>query len=624
MIDIESALSSKVAPSDDGKALAPQVDIESALATLNPHQHDLPDAEKPPMWGAFGMIPRIAYDLGSVEYRMSEPVSPENQKKNHIELVSNATGLSQTDVGEYYEPIHFLMKASPLLRVGEAISATVPLPSASTVEGIVHATMTPAIIAAAVAHPIPTAARLVAFTALDYIIPKMEVEGAKADEQATINLVRMLGIGGIIGGAEHGYKKHLDMSSVFDLKDMNTRDLLGKYAKSRLDFEGNPSVITLDPKAIESINKIDAQKRISAKDQARRDRMVSDVADKLRENKELKGATLDPSIVRDAKKMAVEQINALEKENGKLRNRDKQVRFKLKQELAQEVIPIDSPTLEKLGVDKNTAETARANGLGVQVKAEKFVELAIDSKKKFEEVAVVVVGKPKAEPVKAKVEEIKVAEPILKIEAKAPVADANVSAEAPVVVEKTGLTPIEGTGEVKTRGLSFGVEAKAVENKLSKGFGDLPEYKTVKMEDQAQKAVELLSNDPVKARRIAMGEEAAPEGLIPEAVLVAVENKALLEGDVSTLVDLATASRLSAEATTMGQRIATLATRDAESPVGAIKEIKSVREKSVEKSVGKKNVEKVKAETVKEIKAEIKKPKMTVDRWAEFLKEIEC
>lgn len=138
------------------------------------------------------------------------------------------------------------------------------------------------------------------------------------------------------------------------------------------------------------------------------------------------------------------------------------------------------------------------------------------------------------------------------------------------------LKPIEGTGAVKTRGLSEGVEANAIEKKLTDNFGDLPEYKQVSMKDQAERAASLIESDPATARAIAMGEKAPPKGLLPESVYVAAEHKATAEGDVQTLRDLAN-SKLSASATTMGQRIRTLGERDSVSPLAAIQDVQKAR-----------------------------------------------
>lgn len=189
---------------------------------------------------------------------------------------------------------------------------------------------------------------------------------------------------------------------------------------------------------------------------------------------------------------------------------------------------------------------------------------------------------------------------------------------------KTGRTtqtlkPIEGTGTTKARGLSQGVEAKAIESKLTANFGDLPEYQTVSMADQAQKASEIIAKDSEMAKSIALGEKAPPKGVLPESVFVAVENKAIAEGDVQTLKDLAN-SKLSAGATTMGQRIRTLAERDPTSPVGIIQDVQKARADAL----ASKDVTRQTSDTIKEIQKSMKKVATTKETWNSFVDSITC
>lgn len=184
----------------------------------------------------------------------------------------------------------------------------------------------------------------------------------------------------------------------------------------------------------------------------------------------------------------------------------------------------------------------------------------------------------------------------------------------------SGLKPIEGTGEIKTRSLSQGVEANAIEKELTNGFGDLPQYKQVSMVEQAQRASEMVNYDYETAKQVALGEKAPPKGLLPESVFVAVEKKAVQEGDATTLRNLATRSSLSSEATTMGQRIRTLAERDPESPVGAIADISKARETALKGQ----DVPKLRKEVVSQIKESIKETSPKNQNWSEFVDSITC
>ena len=423
-----------------------------------------------------------------------------NKAPNSL-TISNMTGIPHEDVEKNYGAIKFLADLSirgPGVAGAELGKRVDPV----TTKAIVDATMTPAIIAAAVTNPLGTAAGLVAFTALDKIIPtdKFIPEEATESQAASIELIGMLAKGAIVGGFLHKGAKLLDP---FEKLDFNKGELLKRHTYEKLREKSLPDVITISPEQLVKIGE------------------------------------------------------ATKKETG---------------------VPGTS-VLESIGVDAQTAETAIKNNLNVKVPAEKLVKIAIDSGHDFNAIREVV----------------------------APVKE------------------VEGSGATKTRGLSKGVEAKAIEKKLTEGFGDLPEYQVVNMKDQATKAAELVSGNYETAKRIAMGEEPAPQGLIPESVFMAVENKAILEGDAATLRDLATSSKLTTEATTMGQRIRTLAERDPESPTGAIKEVLKSREEIAQKRLGKKKtIAKEIGKLSGEIKKAVKQVKHTKETWVDFITGLQC
>jgi hypothetical protein len=179
-------------------------------------------------------------------------------------------------------------------------------------------------------------------------------------------------------------------------------------------------------------------------------------------------------------------------------------------------------------------------------------------------------------------------------------------------------------GETKTRGLAEGVAEKAVAEGLVKKMEGLPQYETVNLKESAQAAADLVKADPARAKRIAMGEELAPAGVIPELVFDAVERKALLERDVNTINDLGTKSGLLEEATTMGQRLSALQMRDEVSPTKAVKEISRERTKTVKEKLKTKTVEKAKKEEVAKIEKEVKKNTPNEKEWGDFLDTIKC
>jgi hypothetical protein len=184
------------------------------------------------------------------------------------------------------------------------------------------------------------------------------------------------------------------------------------------------------------------------------------------------------------------------------------------------------------------------------------------------------------------------------------------------------LRAVEGTGETVERGLSKGVEEGAIEKGITDNFGDLPEYQRLSMADQARQAAELIGRDYEGAKDVAMGLRQPPKGLLPESVFVGVEKRAIAEGDVETLRQLATQSRLNIAATTMGQRIRTLGERDASSPVGAIQDIQRARETEFTRKGA--DLEAAKRATVTEIRTEMRKAASKKPVWEEFLSNLRC
>jgi hypothetical protein len=181
--------------------------------------------------------------------------------------------------------------------------------------------------------------------------------------------------------------------------------------------------------------------------------------------------------------------------------------------------------------------------------------------------------------------------------------------------------PFKGEGESKTRGLSQSTEARAIEKGLVDKFEGLPEYDVVKNRDQITMASELIAKDYQQAKNIAMGTERAPNNIIPEFIYKGVEAEAIKKGDVNTLRELATSSKLADEATVMGQRIQALRNQDPLSPVNAMKEIKKTRENRIAQG---KDINQVKAQNVEQIKSRINKTVPKKGEWQTFIDSIRC
>lgn len=182
------------------------------------------------------------------------------------------------------------------------------------------------------------------------------------------------------------------------------------------------------------------------------------------------------------------------------------------------------------------------------------------------------------------------------------------------------LRPIEGTGDLIVRKLAEGVEARAIQSDLVDHFGDLPEYRQLSMAEQAKQAGLLLSEDYERAKDVAMGLKQPPKGLLPESVFVAVEKRALAEGDVETLRELATGSKLTKAATTMGQRIRTLGERDPSSPIGAIQEVQDARRADLERRSGDTAIK----DAINSVRTEMRRSSATMAHWEDFIKAITC
>jgi len=189
---------------------------------------------------------------------------------------------------------------------------------------------------------------------------------------------------------------------------------------------------------------------------------------------------------------------------------------------------------------------------------------------------------------------------------------------------KAQLTSIwEKAQEKKTPSkVARSIEAKAIEEKLTKAFEDKAGFDPVTVKEQARLTDELIKNDLDKAIKILKGEKPVPQKLRAASVITGLENYAIKTGDASLMKDLAE-SPLVAETSRYAQELRLLAERDPESPVSAIQEVVKVREKRAEKR-SKKTTSKTKKGSTKDLKESIKKSAPSKDAWVEFIKELEC
>lgn len=135
------------------------------------------------------------------------------------------------------------------------------------------------------------------------------------------------------------------------------------------------------------------------------------------------------------------------------------------------------------------------------------------------------------------------------------------------------------TGNRKISGQALSTEARAIREGVAKDLGDLAEYGATTWDDQAKVAVDIMNTDYETAKRIAMGIDEPPQGVLGNAVYKGVENRAIKEGDTELLRQLAssqTASRTSRAA----QELGVLGVRDPESPVTAMQDLIKARKDS--------------------------------------------
>lgn len=617
-VDVDSIEFTQEEPAIDGgtnKIIQNPIDFDSIEFT-QPDISGGPNAEisaAPPKQSVWQRVKEAVSKPGDIGYNAFQlgkelisdrlEASPEESiaKAQNIYAISKNSGVPQQDIADHYED---LMKMSSVTGIEADPTRYETLEKAMTLG------LAPAMFAA----PVPTAVGLLGFAALDAIFPTDAFipEDASAESRDNIRLVGMLLKGGAVGGFIHAFPKapkafpsgarmaEYPLESAARMRD-NAVGIFKAFTKQKLTEKGLPTEIVITPEQLNQIHAAEAKR--ARKNDARRQNQVNELKDRILEGEKIDSG-YHPEIIRDAKQEVLDHIAGIQAKKGKVRNRYQQIRYDLTKQLAE----ADKVTAH-MGLDAVKVETAINNGLSVKVPIESLVDVAVRSEENFVRVQEILNQKP--------------AKTTSKSTAGEPLRTESTGGAAPV--EMSPVQTVEGTGKTKTMGLAQGVEEKAIESRLTKGFGDLPEYGVLNMKEQARLVSESLKNDPATAKRVAMGEIPSPDPKItPEAFFVAVEEKALREGDAATIHDLATGSKLTGEATAMGQRIRTLKERDPDSPVKAILEVSEARKKSAQKRLGKEPIETAKKNTVKDIKASIKKNAPTIDEWAKFLKEIEC
>jgi len=191
--------------------------------------------------------------------------------------------------------------------------------------------------------------------------------------------------------------------------------------------------------------------------------------------------------------------------------------------------------------------------------------------------------------------------------------------EKPAVVEAPA-PPVTGKGKVSK--IAGSIEAKSIEQGLTKGYGHLAEYTPIVIKEQAQKASDLINSNIDEARKIIRGETPLPEGLKGTALITAMEEHIKKTADGELASELAS-SPLVSGTSAAAQELRLAAERDPESPVKAIADVNKLLEERAKKRYPKQILAKAKENVTSSIKNEIKKAN-TSQSWQQFILSIKC
>lgn len=175
----------------------------------------------------------------------------------------------------------------------------------------------------------------------------------------------------------------------------------------------------------------------------------------------------------------------------------------------------------------------------------------------------------------------------------------------------------------KISGVAKSIEAKAIEQGLTKGFSELAEYTPVVIKEQARIISDLMLSDLEKAKRIATGKEELPKEIKGASLIKAMEDYAMETKDGELALELAK-SPLVSETSEAGQTLRLTRERTPDSATAKIKEVISEREKSAERKLKGKTSSGIKNDFKNNIKEKIIKSRPTKYDWNNFIDSIKC
>lgn len=186
----------------------------------------------------------------------------------------------------------------------------------------------------------------------------------------------------------------------------------------------------------------------------------------------------------------------------------------------------------------------------------------------------------------------------------------------------TTVPRVQGTGETRTAGLAQQLEDNARSSGLANTLGKLPDYKSLVMKDVWEKAAELVTDDPARAKEVAMGNAAPPDGTTSVAVFKALSKDSMGRGDLQTVRDLAK-SETPKTITKIAQTLRSAATEDdLDDPVSAIQAVQDAREKAMTKRLRGKNLDVERDKMAEEIRSNMQE--LQPSDFENFIKSIEC
>lgn len=204
-----------------------------------------------------------------------------------------------------------------------------------------------------------------------------------------------------------------------------------------------------------------------------------------------------------------------------------------------------------------------------------------------------------------------------------PVETPQTAPKEPTVQTKTPSVP---SGSQKTAGSALRTQKEAVEAGMkSEAQNTGATFTTVSHKEEAAKAVDLVQNDPEKAKAIAMGQthgdNASHEAAVYHAVKNAEIEKAKKTGDWDTVTELANSQRHTGVSEAAQKLGAEGYNVDPHDPVSILNDIAKTRAQAAEKA-GAPTVTKAAAEVKTAVKAET--PRITKETWGSFIDGLKC